>query len=111
MATSQDFANYICGEELHNRFLMHLFRNMQPEWGRLMAGSTHKTIYMPVFRGLQILLPSLEEQIKIAQIADSFDRSISKEREVLERLRELKSALSATLLSGKLCVSPDEGTA
>ena len=44
MATSQDFANYICGSTLHNRYLMHLFRYMQPEWSRLMAGSTHNTI-------------------------------------------------------------------
>ena len=57
MATSQDFANYICGERLHNHYLVHLFRYMSPEWKRLMAGSTHNSIYMPVFRDLQILLP------------------------------------------------------
>lgn len=61
MSTSQDFANYVCGDRLHNRYLMHLFRHMQPEWERLMAGSTHQTIYMPVFRDLQILLPPLDD--------------------------------------------------
>ena len=37
MSTTQDFANYVCGPRMHNRYLMHLFRHMQPEWKRLMA--------------------------------------------------------------------------
>jgi len=62
MSTTQDFANYICGSELHDRYLMYLFRYMKGTWKRLMAGSTHNTIYMPVFKSLQILLPPEEEQ-------------------------------------------------
>ena len=52
MATSQDFANYVCGSRLNNRYLMHLFRFMSAEWKRVMAGSTHNTIYMPIFQSL-----------------------------------------------------------
>ena len=58
MATSQDFANYVCGERVHNHYLVHLFRFMAPEWKRLMAGSTHNSIYMPVFQKLQVLASS-----------------------------------------------------
>ena len=47
MATSQDFACYICGPRILNACLAHLFRGMEVEWERLMAGSTHNTIYMP----------------------------------------------------------------
>ena len=50
MATSQDFANYICGEKLDPRYLVQLFRNMGYEWERQKQGSTHKTIYMPIFK-------------------------------------------------------------
>ncbi|PSM31723.1 hypothetical protein BVG81_003905 [Haliangium sp. UPWRP_2] len=57
MATSQDFANYVCSDRVHNHFLVHLFRFLAPEWKRLKAGSTLNTIYMPVFRDLQVLLP------------------------------------------------------
>ena len=110
MSTSQDFANYICGDMIHNRYLMHVFRCMKPEWERLMAGSTHQTIYMPVFRDLQILLPPREEQIEIAAIADAFDVHINSERVKLPLLAEMKSALMSFLLTGELRVTPDEAT-
>ena len=64
MSTTQDFANYVCGEHLHNRYLMFLFRHMQPEWRRLMAGSTHKTLYMPIFEQLQIQGPTAVRRTK-----------------------------------------------
>jgi type I restriction enzyme S subunit len=108
MATSQDFANYVCGSRLDHRYLMHLFRHMQAEWKRLMAGSTHQTIYMPVFRDLQILLPPLEEQREIATVADQLDARMAQEVGTVAALRATKGALSAALLSGDLRVTPDE---
>lgn len=110
MCTSQDFANYVCGERVHNRYLMHVFRHMEPEWQRLMAGSTHQTIYMPIFRDLQILLPPLEEQIEIASIADALEERIRSERRQVPLLAELKAALLSALTAGELRVAPDEAT-
>jgi type I restriction enzyme S subunit len=107
MATSQDFANYVCGPRLHNRYLMQVFRYMRGEWQRLMAGSTHQTIYMPVFRDLQILLPPIEEQEKIADIAELMDSRHSAESEQLGALRTLKSGLLSVLLTGEVRVKPD----
>ena len=107
MSTTQDFANYICGPRLHNRYLMHLFRHMQPEWKRLMAGSTHKTVYMPIFRQLQILLPPVVEQEEIANVLGCLDDRIAAETEEEAQLRNLKSALMSVLLTGELRVTPD----
>ena len=47
MATTQDFANWICGPLLRPEYLLYVLRGMRHEFGRLMMGSTHKTIYMP----------------------------------------------------------------
>ncbi len=102
MATSQDFANYICGESIHNRYLMHLFRNMGQEWSRLMSGSTHKTIYMPVFQELQVLLPRKEEQEMIATLGDLLESRVVAETKTLYSLRLLKAALLRNLLSGEI---------
>lgn len=107
MSTSQDFANYVCGPTLDPRYLMHLMRNMQTEWKRLMAGSTHQTIYMPVFRDLQILLPPMDEQRQIAAIGDQFHGTIASEYKAVAELKHLKSALSSSLLSGELRVIPE----
>lgn len=108
MATSQDFANYVCGVRLHNRYLMHFLRHNQAEWGRLMSGSTHKTIYMPVFRNLQILLPPYEEQVEIADFVDRLDARLASEQKLVNSLTRLKAALSAALLTGQIAITLDE---
>lgn len=104
MATSQDFANWICGARLSPRYLVQLFRHMHREWKRLQEGSTHKTIYMPVFKKLKIPLPPREEQEVIADIGESFDDRILAEERYLGQLREVKRGLAQALLSGRVRV-------
>jgi type I restriction enzyme S subunit len=107
MATSQDFANYVCGDSLCNRYLFHLFRWMQHVWASLAEGSTHKTIYMPVFKKLQILLPPVSEQEAIADLADSIDVQVSAVRKKLDALIDLKKAVMQDLLTGAVRVAVD----
>lgn len=102
MATSQDFANWVCGPELDPRYLLQVFRHMDREWQRLQEGSTHQTIYMPVFKRLQILLPPRVEQERIADMGEAFDRRHAAERARLVELRATRDALAAELLSGRL---------
>jgi type I restriction enzyme S subunit len=102
MATSQDFANWVCGPTLVPAYLVQVFRHMEREWGRLQEGSTHQTIYMPVFKKLQILLPSTTEQQKIADVGEAFDMRIAKERETRKVLTENRNALAQELLSGRI---------
>ena len=106
MATSQDYANYVCGDRLEPCYLVQLFRYMQPEWERLQEGSTHKTIYIPVFEKLQILLPPREEQAAIAAVGEAFDRRIAAEQVYLDQLQETKRGLAQALLSGRVRVPP-----
>lgn len=101
MATSQDFANYICGKYLHNHYLVCLFRFMAPEWKRLMAGSTHNSIYMPVFQNLQILLPPVYEQEAIAKALSDADALIESLEQLLTKKRQLKQGAMQQLLTGK----------
>lgn len=102
MATSQDFANYVCGPKLHNRYLMYLFRYMKPRWRRLMAGSIHNTIYMPVFETLRIAYPPIREQVAIAEVLADKDAEIDGVLLVLEKKRALKHAAMQQLLSGRI---------
>ena len=102
MATSQDFANYVCGPRIHNHFLRHLFLFMQPEWQRLMAGSTFNTIYMPVFESLQVLLPSVvREQEAIADVLSDMDAEIAMAETKIAKARQLKQGMMQELLTGR----------
>lgn len=102
IATSQDFANWICGPTLLPAYLVQVFRHMGREWKRLQEGSTHQTIYMPVFKKLQILQPPLSEQRIIAEIGEAFDYRIEQERKSLAVLIQNRAALAQELLSGRL---------
>jgi type I restriction enzyme, S subunit len=104
MATSQGFANYVCGPEINARYLLQVFRHMQREWNRLEAGSAIRDIYMPVFKSLKILLPPPEEQVWIAELGEAFDLRIAAESRYLKQLREAKFGLAQALLSGRVRV-------
>lgn len=99
MTTSQDFACYVPGPRLHNQFLLHLFRHMQTTWAALSGGSTHKTVYMPIFERLQVPLPPLPEQRKIATILASVDEAIHATLAVIDQTRRVKEGLLQDLLT------------
>ncbi|WP_265502694.1 restriction endonuclease subunit S [Paracoccus beibuensis] len=112
MATTQDFAAWICGPTIRPKFLYYVLRAMKPEFRRLMMGSTHQTIYMPDIRAFRTPLPPLAEQDRI--IAE-LDASISSYRKVHERLtesvsmlREYRSALITAAVTGQIDVDAYE---
>jgi type I restriction enzyme S subunit len=62
MATSQDFANWVCGEELDPEFLMHALIRSRKELRDLATGATHKTIYMPTLEAFHVCVPTVDVQ-------------------------------------------------
>ena len=65
MATSQDFANWVCGDELDPEFLMHALIRSRTELRALATGATHKTIYMPMLGAFHICMPKRAIQERI----------------------------------------------
>lgn len=65
MATSQDFANWVCGDGLDPEFLMYALIRSRKELRALATGATHKTIYMPTLEAFHLCLPELIEQKQI----------------------------------------------
>jgi type I restriction enzyme S subunit len=66
MATSQDFANWVCGDELEPEFLMHALICARKELRSLATGATHKTIYMPTLESFHVCIPPRAKQGCIA---------------------------------------------
>ncbi len=108
MATTQDFANWVCGAELLPNFLLHVFRSMQGEFRRLMMGSTHNTIYMPDIQAFRFALPSLPEQRAIAAFLDGetakIDGLVSEAEKAVDLFRERRSALISAAVTGQIDV-------
>ncbi len=97
MATTQDFANWICGPRLVPGYLLWVFRAMKPDFARMMMGSTHQTIYMPDIRRLATPVPSVLEQRAIADFLDrktaAIDALIEKKRLHVGLLMERRYAV------------------
>jgi len=67
MATSQDFANWVCGNELDAEFLMHALIRSRKELREIATGATHKTIYMPQLESFHLCVPDIDEQRRVVQ--------------------------------------------
>jgi type I restriction enzyme, S subunit len=108
MATTQDFANWICTPRLSPDFLLFVLRSMSGEFRRLMMGSTHNTIYMPDIQSLTFALPPRHEQDKIVQyIRDSakgFDDLSAQSARAADLLRERRAALISAAVTGEIDV-------
>ena len=66
MCTSQDFVNWVCGEELDPTYLMRALMQAREYLRSLASGSTHKTIYFPTVEKLYVLLPPFSMQKEFA---------------------------------------------
>lgn len=93
MATTQHFANWICGEKLNNRFLMY---SLMASRGPLLhqgQGTTVKTIYMDELQQFHVLHPGIEMQQRIAEEI----------RTRLDGMAEMETTLNAQLVqAGRL---------
>jgi len=108
MATTQDFANWVCGPKLSNHFLLWTFRAMRPEFSRLMMGSTHNTIYMPDLAAFRMPLPPMEEQRELVAFLQSstgqIDSLLRQAMAATELLSERRAALISAAVTGKIDV-------
>jgi type I restriction enzyme S subunit len=102
MATSHDFANWVCGERLDPEFLMYALIRSRAYLRDLASGATHKTIYMPTLERFQICAPELKRQ---SAIANSLRRALAEAQcaasAVNEQIKEL-SALSNAIVSDSI---------
>ena len=97
MATTQDFANWVCGSKVMPKYLLYVLRAMKPEFKRLTMGSTHQTIYMPDIGAFCTVLPPKDEQRAIAEFLDretgKIDALVAKKERLIELLQEKRTAL------------------
>jgi type I restriction enzyme S subunit len=97
MATSQDFVTWTPGPSITSEFLLAAMRAMRTDFARLMHGSVHNTIYMPMVQSFRVPLPPLEEQNTIVRFLDYAERRIRRylaaRRRSIALLEEQKLAL------------------
>jgi type I restriction enzyme S subunit len=98
MAVSQHFIVWTCNmRRLSNWFLYYILQNKKPVFENVASGSTIKTIGLPFFKDLRIIIPALVEQQRIASCLTTLDTQITTENQKLETLKTHKKGLMQQL--------------
>ena len=92
MYCNQGFKNLICSDKIYNRYLYHFLKNNTDYLNSLGRGATFKEISKGIVENIEIPLPPLDEQRKIAAVLDKVSDLIAKRRQQLDILDEMVKA-------------------
>lgn len=92
MYCNQGFKNLICSNRIYNRYLYYFLKNSTEYLNSLGRGATFKEISKSIVENIEIPLPSLDEQRRIAAVLDKVSGLIAKRREQLDKLDDLVKA-------------------
>lgn len=87
--------------ETSQSFLYHLMLWQEPKWVNFSQGSTFESINSDDIKSLRLVVPSFEEQKKIAEVLTVSDQEIATLQNKLDCLKQEKNALMQQLLTGK----------
>jgi type I restriction enzyme, S subunit len=99
MTTNQGFASLVCNEKAYNWYIFYEMMLRKYELQRLGSGSTFKEVSKNSLRQLNITLPPLAEQKKVAEILSTVDETIEKTDQIIEKTKEAKNWLLEILFS------------
>lgn len=94
MATNQGFKSFVPNRELvHAKFLYHWLRRHRPYLESLGNGATFKEVSKAIVARIEIPLPPLPEQQRIAEILDKADALRANRRAALAQLDSLTQSI------------------
>ena len=78
VSTNQGFTNFICNENLNNKYLAYILSRFTPEITSLSNSTTFKEVSKTSLKKFQIPLPALQEQKRIVAKLDTLFEKIDK---------------------------------
>lgn len=93
MATSQDFVNWVCSEELDHRFLKYVLLAEHDSFLTFASGTTHQTIYFPEVKAFHVCLPPLATQRRIAEVLSALDALIENNRRRVDLVDQISQTV------------------
>ena len=93
MATNQGFKNLVPGDELETWYLHYRMLDTRPFLESLGAGSTFDEVSKSVVESVDIPVPPIEEQRKIASVLYTVDQAIQKTEEIISKRCSVKQGL------------------
>ncbi|MFB6159478.1 MAG: restriction endonuclease subunit S [Candidatus Nanohalobium sp.] len=96
-------------KECSRSFFYHFFKSeiFQKQIDNVSYGTAQPQISVSLAKKLEIVVPEVEEQEKIAETLDNLDEKIEREKEEKEQLQRLKKGLMQDLLTGSVRTGED----
>ena len=82
LTTNQGFINFVCGERIYNKYLAYWLRSHPHLLDKIASGTTFKEVSRSKIRELEIPLPPLPEQHRIANLLERLDSARLQRRQV-----------------------------
>lgn len=98
LATNQGFKNFVPGPKLNSEYLAHILNYMRAPLQSYGSGATFKEVSATRAREIEIPLPPLGEQRRIAKVLGEVDQQIESVRRKIGALESARSALFDELM-------------
>jgi len=99
MATTQHFANWVCGPSIYNKYLMQALVASRHTLTKSGEGTVVRTIYMPALERFHIALPPLNEQRRIVARIEELTARSKSAREALQAIPPLLEKFRQSVLA------------
>lgn len=109
LCTSQDYTNLILCKDFNAIFIAYCIKTIMYKTKTQAQGTSIKGIPSSVLREMDLLIPSLPEQKKIADFLSSFDKRIETTQKKLATLEKLKKGFMQKIFSQQLRFKDDDG--
>jgi len=97
--TNQTFIGMVPSERINIEFLYYLLNFHKSRFVKIASGTTIPYISREKFENFRIMIPSIKEQQKIADILTSVDCAISKTEAIIKQTKKVKKGLMQQLLT------------
>ena len=98
MATNQGFQSLVPGDSLNTWYLFYRMQDTAPYLESLGAGSTFSEVSKRVVEKVELPVPPLDEQRKIASVLATVDAATQKTEAVIEQAKRVKRGLMQDIL-------------
>jgi type I restriction enzyme S subunit len=100
--TNQGFQSLIAKDNYNNEFLYYLIQTKKNLLLQNASGSTFLEISPNKLKQIEVIIPALKEQIRVAAILSDMDYEITTLENKLKKYREIKVGMMQNLLTGKI---------
>ncbi|NPV75965.1 MAG: hypothetical protein HPY59_06260 [Anaerolineae bacterium] len=99
LATKQGISGLVCNQRINHRFLYYKLQSLKNYLNSIAQGSTIREVRPPIIKRIEIDLPTIQEQIGIAEVLEVVDDAIEQTEALIRKYQRIKQGLMQDLFT------------